>query len=192
MTSCSTGTVTIGKIPYSDGDNGLLEPNGQLIVKVDASQYNATSLRNAMINSAALTAMHSAMGKSNCYTAHYTIETLRKRDMYFWNPMRRWLSLQAKRDHPHPESESATWCNAASFAGVQYYDQFWRSQPTPGSTDYIDASWDFHVAPGGAFACEFIQDLIDALGVIQPEFAVADIELGEAIGAACMKAMEHA
>jgi len=83
MTSCSTGTVTIGNILYSDGDDGLLEPNGQLVVKVDASQYNATLLRNAMINSATLTAMQSAMGKSNCYTAHYIVEAFRKQDMYF-------------------------------------------------------------------------------------------------------------
>ena len=192
MTSCSTGTVTIGKIPYSDGASGPLEQDGKLVVKVDASQYNVTSLRDAMINSAALTAMNSAVGTSNCYTAHYAVEKLRKRDMYFWNPMRRWLGLEAKRDHPYRQSESATWCNAASFAGVQYYDQYWRLQPTPGSTDYIDASWDFQVGPGGAFACEFIHDLIDALGVIQPEFAIEDIELGEAIGAACTAAMDHA
>jgi prepilin-type processing-associated H-X9-DG protein len=32
-------------ILYSDGDDGLLKPNGQLVVKVDASQYNATLLK---------------------------------------------------------------------------------------------------------------------------------------------------
>jgi len=78
------------------------------------------------------------------------------------------------------------------FAGVQYYDQFWQSQLTPRSTDYIDVSWDFHIAPGEAFTCEFIQDLIDALDIIQPEFAVEDIKLGKVIGAACMKMMKHA
>ena len=68
----------------------------------------------------------------------------------------------------------------------------WRPAPELGSTDYIDASWSFGTGPGGNFACEFIQGLVDALGVIAPEFAVQDIELGEAIGVACTAAMDHA
>ena len=192
MTSCTTDTVTIGDIPYSDGgDGGPLATDGELLIKVAASAYNVTSLRNAMINAAALTAMESAVGSTNCYTAHYTVEELRKRSPSVWSPIRRFLGVE-ERDHPYPETESATWCNAASFAGVQYYGQFWRLQPTPASTDYIDASWEFQVGPGGDFICGFIEDLVDALGVVEPEFAVEDVQLGKEIQAACMEAMDHA
>lgn len=166
-----------------------MNKGGELIVKVESSAYNVTSLRDAMINTAALTAQHSSQNQKNCYTASYATGLVKyKRDYIpFWTPARRWLGLGNRESAGALEGhESATWCNIASFAGVQYYDRYWRLAPNPGSTDYIDASWSFSTGPGGSFACEFIQDLIDALGVIQPEF------VGEAIGAACAEAMDHA
>ena len=36
---------------------------------------------------------------------------------------------------------------------------------------------------GGDFLCDFLKDLVEALILIQPEFAVGDIELGEELGA---------
>ena len=192
MTSCSTDSVTIGDIDYVDG--GSLAQDGELVVKVDSSAYNDTNLRNAMINSAALTANNSAQG-SRCYSQSYTVEELRKREISsqsFWaDPLGNIYRGLQKRDHPYPVQESQTFCNAASFAGVQYYNQFWRLAPNPGSSDYIDAEWSFQAGPGGDFDCEFLSGLIDALGIIEPEFMVADIELGKAIDAVCTLAMEH-
>ena len=33
--------------------------------------------------------------------------------------------------------------------------------------------------------CDFAQELIDALGLLQPEFAVKDVDLGAEIGLIC-------
>ena len=188
MTSCETGTVTIPNIPFSEG--GVLNENGELVVKVEASQYNVTSLRDAMINSAALTAENSAVG-SNCYTSHFEAPPLGKRDYFLtpWKLSRRWLGLEA-REHPVLEPSEAHWCNAATFAGVQYFGEYARLQPSLSPTDYLDVNWDFKVK-GGDFTCEFIQGLIDALVAVAPEFAVGEVELGEAVGAACTLAMNH-
>jgi len=187
MTVCETDTVTIQNIPYRDPGAGSLE-QGELQVKVKASQYNATSLRNAMIDSAALTAMKSATGK-NCYEQEYTIESFRKRGLV--SGLRQSLGLE-KRDHPLPTHQHMTMCMASSFAGVQYKPPFWRKAQDPATTVmWIDTEWDFHIPPGGDFDCAFIQDLIEGLAVIAPEFTAQEMQLGEAVGAFCEAAMEH-
>jgi hypothetical protein len=58
-------------------------------------------------------------------------------------------------------------------------------QSQPGATDYIDAHWEFHKGGSGDFDCALLQGLVDAFAFIQPEFAVGDIGLGEAIDIAC-------
>ena len=188
MTSYETGTVAIQKIPFSEG--GVLNENGELVVRVEASQYDLCSLRDAMINSASLTAENSAVG-SNCYTAHFEAPPLRKCEYFFtpWKLARHWLGLEV-REHPVLEPSEAHWCNAAAFAGVQYFGEYARLQPSLSPTDYLDVNWDFKVQ-GGSFTCEFLQGLVDALVAIAPEFAVGEVELGEAVGAACTLAMNH-
>ncbi|KAK7724878.1 hypothetical protein SLS57_004149 [Botryosphaeria dothidea] len=102
MTACATGAVKIDNVPYVDG--GLLARTGELVVRVASSQYNATSLRNAMIRSAALTAQQAAAGK-NCYNQTYEVAPLRRRgeeSVAPWSP-RRWApQMFAKRDVPKP------------------------------------------------------------------------------------------
>ncbi|KAI9850866.1 MAG: hypothetical protein M1838_004935 [Thelocarpon superellum] len=179
MTACETGSVTIGDIDFSD--DGTLG-QGELVVVVDSSAYNVSSLRDAMIHAAALTAQNSAVG-NNCYEMEYTVEELRKRGAD------NTTSLEV-RDHPHPVEEKMTVCNVAQFAGVQYFNPYWRLAPQPGASDFIDASWSFQVGPGGDFLCDFLADLTDALLVIEPEFAVEDVELGEEIQAVCQQAVD--
>lgn len=180
-------------------DSGYMA-EGELIVQVDSSAYNVTSLRDAMIQSAALTAQQSAQG-NNCYLQPFTAAKSRKRDYSTWHRLhrraRQWFDtdievydLEARAGADiHPEQ--ITLCNAVEFAGVNYYSQYWRLAPEPGSTDYIDARWSFEVGPGGQFDCEFLQGLIDSLVVVAPEFAVEDVELGESVGAICQAAMDH-
>lgn len=105
---------------------------------------------------------------------------------------RHWLSLDAPksrtrqaRDHLHLVQDDMILGNAVGFTGVQYYSQPWRTAKEPGSADYIDAEWNFKVGAGGTCVCHFINDLIDALGVIRAEFAVEGVELGSAIDAVC-------
>lgn len=196
-TSCETDSVIIDGIDYVEAES---LSRGELVVQVKSSSYNVTSLRDAMIKSAALTAQNSAGGK-NCHSVKYELIGLRKR---WWEPTiiastRRWLSMDAPgnrhlegRDHIHPIMQTATHCNAVGFAGVQYFSPFWRDAAEPGSTDYIDAEWNFQVGPGGDFVCDIIQDLLDGLALIAPEFAVEDVELGSAIEAICQKVMDHA
>lgn len=67
--------------------------------------------------------------------------------------------------------------NTVGFAGVNYYDPYWREQPSPGATDWIDARGSFQVGPEEDFVCELLRDLVDAFAVVEPNFAVEDVEL---------------
>ncbi|TVY40883.1 hypothetical protein LOCC1_G006489 [Lachnellula occidentalis] len=177
-TKCSeTDTIKIGNIQAIE-DNSLT--TGEMDVTVKSSSYNATSLRDAMIKSAALTFQNSATGK-NCYNATYTTEAFKKRSNLDW--FKESVGL-ASRDRPYPEQETIQLCNAGDFAGVQYFSQFWRTAPQPGATDFLDANIAFD-SSGSDFWCEFLADLMDELVVVEPEFAVEDIELGEEIRAIC-------
>lgn len=178
MTGCSTDTAKVKNVPFVDA--GFLA-EGTIDVKVGSSAYNVTSLRDAMIRSAALAAMHSASGK-NCYSVQYDTEVYRKRDDESW--LSGIVPAIFKRDHPYPESHHGTFCNMAAFAGVQYYDPWWRLGP-PGPSDYIDVEYSFDSGGGGDFACDLLTGLVDAFAIVQPEFAVGDIELGEAINVIC-------
>ena len=93
---------------------------------------------------------------------------------------------------PPPVQEPMTFCNAAGFAGVQYYSRYWRTAPKAGSTDWIDAEWNFKVGAEGQLQCDFIQGLIEALGAVQPEFEAELTPLAEGIDAVCQNAMDHA
>jgi hypothetical protein len=109
-TQCeSTGRVIRG-ISYIV-DEGL-ETDGELTVRAEASAYNETSLRDAMIHSAALTAFQASIATKNCYNESYIVEEL-KRDV---SPSR--FNLLG-RDRPYPVSEKIEYCNSVSFAAVQ-------------------------------------------------------------------------
>lgn len=182
VTKCSeTDTVSIGNIPFVEDE---FLNYGELDVTVKSSQYNETSLRDAMIKSAALTAQQSATGK-NCYNANYKIVERKKRSYLDW--FKESTGLKAVRDNHHPVPAEISVCNVGDFAGVQYFSQFWRTAPQPGATDYLDANWAFK-STDGDFWCEFLADLMDELVVIEPEFAVGEVELGEEIRAVCAAA----
>lgn len=181
-TACETDGVSIKNIPYV-ADNSL-ETDGVLTIKVQVSSYNVTSLRDAMINSAALTAQKSTENMKNCYNQTY--ETLmRKRDLPLLSFGPRQLWGLAERDRPVLEPEKIELCNAASFAAVNYFNPWWREAPQPGATDFIYADFSFHIGPGGEFVCEFLADLAEGLAVIAPEFTAEDVALGEEIRAIC-------
>ncbi|KAM0140772.1 hypothetical protein ACHAP3_002451 [Botrytis cinerea] len=193
LTGTALYSITIKDIDYIN-DEALAQ--GELSARVEASQYTATYLRDAMINSAAPMANTSATG-NNCYNATYYAEELRKRAIWTPRGIRAWFSPSAddielsKRDHPNRVEERISVCNAAQFAGAQYFGQFWRTAPLPGATAYIDANWEFTTGPGGDFICEFLQDLTDALIAIEPEFAPGKIQLGEELYAVCEAAITH-
>lgn len=88
--------MAIRHIDYIEGD-GTRGEDGELVVSVQSSSYNDTKLRDTMIKSAALTAQTSANG-TNCYETKYAV--CEKGEC----------------------AEKITLCNAAGFAGVQYYD----------------------------------------------------------------------
>lgn len=181
-TKCS-GTAKVKGITYIEDES--IAHDGELEVFAAFSSYNQTSLRDAMIKSLAQSAAKSATGK-NCYKAPYTV--LMKRDetgprSWYDFLFRRDRAL-ALRDRPVPEHEEIEICNMAELAEVNYYSQFWRLAPQPGATDYIEAQYKFQVT-NGDFMCEFLELLADGLAVVAPEFAVADVELGEAMTAIC-------
>ncbi|KAL8722504.1 MAG: hypothetical protein Q9225_001020 [Loekoesia sp. 1 TL-2023] len=80
VTACETGSVSIDHIDYKGNDEEL-NHFGTLEVKVEASSYNESAIRKAMIDAAALTAMHSAAG-SNCYDDEPIIEPGKLKRMY--------------------------------------------------------------------------------------------------------------
>ncbi|KAJ5591554.1 uncharacterized protein N7459_001923 [Penicillium hispanicum] len=180
-TACETGPAKVHDVPYIYADY-LSE--GSLDVSVETSQYNVTSLRDAMIKSAALTAMHGATG-SNCHDETYLTPVYRKRDdESLWT---RWLPSWVKRGDimPPTEHSGVPFCNTVGFAGVNYYNPWWRLQDKPGSTDFMDVHFSFEKDGGGDFECALLEAAVDAFAVVAPEFAVGDIELGQAIDLLC-------
>jgi hypothetical protein len=185
MTSCTpTAEVKIGPIDYIDG--GDLKKSGELIVAVESSGYNLSSLRDALIDSIAANAQQGATGK-NCYNATYFVEPLSdKRDLGFlgWSISR--FFKRADRPAPISETKSIRMCSTNWFAAANYYNIFWHTDDVTSPSAWINADYKFQAAiPGGDFLCELIDDLIDAFALIEPEFAVEDIELEEAIGFLC-------
>ena len=187
VTACSTEGVSIDHIDYKD-DQDALNHWGSLEVTVEASSYNETNIRKAMIDAAALTAMKSAVG-SNCYEDEPLVEPMKLKRAYnaFANAYNSLtppsIFPRMAIDEPYPDK--VHWCNAAGFAGVNYYGEYARLAQHEGATDWLDARWEFHVESGDKFDCEFLGELIDAMAVVQPEFAIADMSLGEAVSVTC-------
>lgn len=188
-TACSTGTVAIPEIEYVSA--GSLNTDGELVIKVAASAYNTTALRDAMIKSAALTAQKGSVQNSSCSTQSYT--TLIKKRHELPSPLsriygRRFLSSFSglfTRDRPEPTTHSSLFCHTSAFAGVGYFSTDWRRAAKPGAEAYIDATWEFERAPGGDFLCDLIEDLEVALAVVAPEFAPQDLATIPEIQAYC-------
>ena len=181
FTHCSTDVATIKGITYV-ADESLLD-DGEFIVQVKSSQYNLTSLRDALIKSAATTAKFSTTDK-NSYVADYTVLEKRRWWHQTSNLARRALGLTT-RDHPFPEPEQKTLYRAIDFAGAHYYSPFINVNNIDKGTDYIDVDFSFQAGAGADLICDFVEALIDGLAVIAPEFAVEDIELGSAIDFLC-------
>ncbi|KAI4123398.1 MAG: hypothetical protein LQ338_005279 [Usnochroma carphineum] len=182
-TACKTDSAKIEHIEYKDVEKEL-NGFGTLEVKVEASSYNESAIRKAMIDAAALTAMKSAVG-SNCYDGKPLVGRRKLKRTYnaFVNTYH--FIMPRVFTPPEPVPDTVHWCNAAAFAGVQYYGQFARLAPTLGATDYLDARWEFHAASSDKFDCAFLGELIDAMVVVAPEFALEDIGLGEAVSVSC-------
>lgn len=183
-TACETGGVTVSNVEYVSA--GSLDSNGELVIKVAASSYNSTTLRDAMIKSAALTAQRGSEQQSSCSNQTYT--TIWKRDAP--PPSRIYgrrssLFVGYPRDRPEPVEQKGVFCNTAAFAGVGYFSAEWRKVQNPGAEAYIDATWEFQAEPGGDFLCDFIEDLEVGLAVLAPEFAAGDLALAPEVQAFC-------
>ncbi|KAI0181664.1 hypothetical protein GGR52DRAFT_577999 [Hypoxylon sp. FL1284] len=174
-TSCDGGSVKIGGVSYVEA--GYLNKHGDLAVTVESSKYNQTSIRDAMIKTAAASVQNAATGK-NCYEARYGVQSIRS-----YIPS--WVPIPSMFKRSHPYEHTATWCNTVGFAGPHYYNPWWRLAPEPGATDYIDAHFAFEKGSDGDFDCGLLMGLTEALAFVAPEFAIGDIGLGEAIDVIC-------
>ncbi|KAI4138201.1 MAG: hypothetical protein L6R39_006911 [Caloplaca ligustica] len=185
-TACSTDSVTIDHIDYKNAEEELMN-TGTLEVKVESSSYNESTIRKAMIDAAALTAMQSAVG-GNCYDDKVGVGAPDKfKRMYngFATAYNALVPRSASVLPLEPVPETIHWCNAAAFAGVQYFGEYARLAPTLSATDYLDARWEFHAGGNDKFDCAFLGELIDAMVILAPEFALADLGLGEAVMVSC-------
>ncbi|KAI1765266.1 hypothetical protein GGR53DRAFT_490503 [Hypoxylon sp. FL1150] len=172
FTSCSTDGAVIEGIDYISED--ALLTSGELVVSVESSKYNETNIRDALIKTAAAAAQNAAVG-TNCYQQGYN--SLLRRS---W-----WMPDLFRRDRLHVTRQQITFCNTVGFAGPHYYSPWWKTAG-PGATDYIDARWEFHGNSGVEdFACSLLEAAVDAFAFVEPEFTVADIELGELIDIVC-------
>ncbi|KAF4633340.1 hypothetical protein G7Y89_g4780 [Cudoniella acicularis] len=180
MTNYSTDTVTIGNIDFIDSSDEL-DSGGELQITVESSEYNVTSTRDAIIQSVALTVQNAATG-SNRYSVGYNVEEAKKRDVGFFS----WFSgLLDERDRPYMARANTTFCQTVGFASVGYYGPYWPIYDMKLPTNYIYPYLSFLVGPGGDFLCELLNEIVDAFAVVEPEFAIGDIELGEAIDLLC-------
>ncbi|KAI4181927.1 MAG: hypothetical protein LQ346_006676 [Caloplaca aetnensis] len=183
---CATEAASIKGITYV-ADDQLLD-DGELVVQVKSSQYNLTSLRDALIKSAAMTAKFSTSDK-NSYVAKYSVLEQRR----WWhgptNLAKRTLGLSV-RDHPHSEQEQTTLYRAVDFAGAHYYSPFINVGNIDKGTDYIDVDFSFKAGKGADLICDFLTALIDGLAIVAPEFTVGDIELGAEVGFLCKEEID--
>ncbi|KAL8842396.1 MAG: hypothetical protein Q9170_000524 [Blastenia crenularia] len=116
MTRCSEKAIEVDKIPYKNPADSLLD-HGHLEIRVQASQYNTTSLRDAMTNSASITAMQSATG-NNCYIEHYYVQEPMKRYL----PSSTWpCRTRSRRPDTDPQSTN------------MYIDAAWEVELPPDS-----------------------------------------------------------
>lgn len=176
-TACETGTVEF-PVPYIAGD--MIE-EGSLVVSVELSAYNLTSIRNAMINVAA-TAAQSSANATNCYTVDFEASAPMKRSTAFsWLP---WLRPRINMPVEEEKVEE-TFCNMVEFASVNYFGPYWREAVHPSPTDWLDVHYSFQQQPGGDFLCDLLYEADAALAVVAPEFAVGEVQLGDAIGVLC-------
>ena len=113
----------------------------------------------------------------------YIITESKKRDFEHDFPL-----VERSGEHFPVLPEHMHVCNAVAFAGVQYFNLFWRDQAIPGASNYLNAEFSFQVGSGGQFTCDFIEAVTDALVVVQPEFAVEGVELAEELQAICSSA----
>ena len=187
FTHCSTDVATIQGIDYVADD--LLLTDGEFVVQVKSSQYNLTSLRDALIKSAATAAKFSTTDK-NSYVAHYTVHEQRRWWHSSANLAKRAFGLQV-RDHPYPTPEQKTLYRAIDFAGAHYYSPFINVDNVDTGTDYIDVDYSFQAGESADLICDFVEDLIDGLALIAPEFEVGDIELGNVIDFFCKEEADN-
>ena len=174
VTQCvQTGTVAIKGIDYyiqDDNPDKELGQDGELTITA-IGFYNVTSLRDAMIKSVASSIQYSATNK-NCYNQQYLP-----------------LTEKAKRSPLGPPEggiyEDITLCNAGGYTEVDYYDPWWLEHPHPHLSDKIMVFLGFEHGHAGDYLCDFIEVLMDVVAVLEPEFAVEDVELGEALNVVC-------
>ena len=187
-TACKTNSVKIPKIDYINGDT--LDKAGQLVVKVESSSYNTTSLRDAMIKSAALTAQKGSEGSKSC--SNHTYHALVKRDTpSSWLSSPRDRLAGYKRDRPQEVKHDALLCKTAAFAGVQYFSPEWRLAEHAGAQSWIDANWEFKVEPGGDFLCDFLEAIEIGITALAPEFVAADVAALPEVQALCEQAFNN-
>ena len=137
--ACTTDTVTINGISYLEPDienELLLKTDGVLEVKVDSSHYNVSSLRDAIIKSAAISAQYAATGNSQCQSLDYT-DYMRKR---WWYPAVRLIRRQLFSSDYTPTKQKVTFCNSVNFAGAHYYAPGVSVLNIGSATDMIDTT----------------------------------------------------
>jgi hypothetical protein len=167
MTNCSTDTVTIGNIDLIDSSDDL-DSGGELQITVESSGYNVTSMRDAIIQSVALTVQNAATG-SNCYSVEYNVEETKKRDLGLFS---QFSGLLDERDRPYIARANTTFCQTVGFASVGYYGPYWHIDDVKLPTNYIYPHLRFAVAPDGDFLCELLNEIVDAFAIVEPEFAI--------------------
>jgi len=142
---------------------------GDLIVQVVVSQYSSTSLRDALIESIALTANNSAAG-SNCHDLRYTEDVPLKRDPSGWDSplvnLRRWLGLKIgigdveKREGIRPFHGTTTHCDTGHFVAANYLPPSFWVDKNWGEMDYIYMEWRFDGHGGNRpWYCDFLEAL---------------------------------
>lgn len=185
-TECDETTkITISNIAFFQ--NNRFDNRGELVVQVDSSAYNDSSILGALIGVAAQSFASSATGQ-NCNESIWVdggAPAIRRWDDALLDDST--SDLVERADIPTPPSiqQSATMCVMSDFASPQYYGPNWRQASSPGPQDYLDVSIGFAVAPAPdlKYICGFIEALIEAVEAaftpeLFPEEQLADKELG--------------
>jgi hypothetical protein len=153
LESCGTGTVAVPGIDFQENTGGNFG-EGELVISVLSSSYNSTAMRDSLIVTAAQVANTTSLNNgtnSNCQD--------------YWQDQ----VVKCENIHecdPGDNNVTKTLCNAAPFAGAQFYDG-------SGKVFYLDALWEFQEYSGGpGMICEdYIDAVTEVVTFIAPEFA---------------------
>ena len=135
----------------------------------------------AMIDTVA-TSLMAAAADTNCAKTEYSIISKKR-----WLPesVEKWIPSVVRRGGPIEEIDHATWCSTFEFAGVNYFNPYWRYQSEPGIINWLYVHLNFKIPPENKIFCDVMEAATAVFAPLVPEYVGTDVVLEEDIQINC-------